>query len=258
MKLGLCTGLDNAAAAKAAGFDYVELGAQGLLQGTVSDDQWTGAEGLKDSPLPAPACNVLVPGTLKITGPEVNFEALTSYMANVTRRAGKVGVKTLVFGSGAARNVPEGFNRARAVEQIVAFLKMAGPLAHSSGVTIVIEPLNRGECNIINSVGEGMTYVKWVDHPGIQCLVDSYHMWLEGEQDVVIGQSIANLAHVHVADKEGRVAPGESKTQDYSSFFRTLKKGGYDGPISVECAKFDIPSAGPRVVDYIRKAWAGA
>ena len=56
---------------------------------------------------------------------------------------------------------------------------MSVEIAASHGVLIVAEPLNRGECNIINTVAEAMEYVQAVNHPNFNCLVDSYHLWLE-------------------------------------------------------------------------------
>ncbi len=253
---GICTAVENAAAVQAAGWDFVEENVQGLLQGQLPDDQWKGRDRVEKSPLPVPAANCLVPGGLKITGPEANLEKLTAYMSNVLKRAPQVGMKTLVFGSGGARNVPEGFDRERARSQIIAFLKMAAPMAQANGVTIVAEHLNRGECNIINSVKEAMTYVKAVDHPSFQCLVDSWHFWLEEEPLEDLKAAMPWIRHVHLADKEGRVAPGLSGKSDYRPFMSVLKQGGYNGPISVEATKFsDIAGQGPGVLEFVKRQW---
>src|SRR5205814_8679089 len=103
MKFGICTSLTNAAAVEAAGWDYVEENVQTLLQGTVADEQWTQDAAAKAAPLPVPAANSLVPASLKITGPTADLAALKKYMTTVLSRAQRVGIKTLVFGSGGAR-----------------------------------------------------------------------------------------------------------------------------------------------------------
>src|SRR5205823_2931618 len=59
MQFGICTTLDQAGAAKAAGWDYLEESVQGLLQGEVSDDQWKAFELAKSSPLPIRCANML-------------------------------------------------------------------------------------------------------------------------------------------------------------------------------------------------------
>jgi sugar phosphate isomerase/epimerase len=256
MKFGICTSITNAAAVKAAGWDYVEENVQNVLQGTLPDDQWKQAAAVKSAALPVQAANSLVPGSLKITGPEVDAAALKKYMSTVLDRAGRLGVKTLVFGSGAARNVPENFDRRRAKEQILDFLRMSADIAARHGVTLVAEPLNRGECNIINTIAEAMEYVTAVNHPNFQCLVDTYHLWLEEEPLVNLEKAMPWIRHVHLADKEGRVAPGLSGKADYRPVFKILKKGGYDRLISFEgTAMSDFGVTAPKVLAFVKQQW---
>jgi sugar phosphate isomerase/epimerase len=252
----LCCPPERGAEAAAAGFDYIEGNAQSLLQGLEPDERWTGRAAAENSSLPVLSCNVMLPGSLRVTGPQVEMRRLTEYMQRILDRARLVGVKTIVFGSAGARNVPDGFDRDEARRQIVSFAAMAAPLAQACGVTIALEPLNRGESNIINSVAEAMQYVREVDHPGFRCLVDSYHFWLEDEPLENLAAAMPWIAHVHVADKVGRAPPGESGQSDYRPFFRVLKSGGYDGPISIESGGFaDIAAIGPRVVKLLRTQW---
>jgi sugar phosphate isomerase/epimerase len=259
MKFGICTSSEKSAAVQAAGWDYVEEGVQGRLQGQLGDDQWTGGEIVGKSVLPVLAANGLVPATLKIVGPDVDAAALKAYMTNVLVRAGKVGIRTLVFGSGGARNVPDGFDRARARKQILDFLEMAAPIAQQNGVLLVAEPLNRGECNIINSVAEAMEYVRELNHPAFQCLVDSYHFWLEDEPLENLRAAMPWIKHVHLADKVGRVAPGLSGQSDYKPFFRVLKAGGYDGLVSYEGKGMDpFAEVAPKVLAYVKREWSAA
>ena len=256
MKFGICSSIDNSGAIRDAGWEFVEVGVQGVLQGLTSDEQWTGLEQARKSVLPTPSANVLVPGSLKITGPEAELDGkLRPYMTKVLERAPKVGIRTLVFGSGGARNVPDGFDRTKAFDQIVAFARMSAEIASKHGVTLVFEPLNRKECNIINSVGEAMEYVRAVNHPNMQCLVDSFHFWLEDEPLDNLRAAMPHIKHVHLADKVGRTAPGESGQSDYRPFFRVLKDGKYDGLIAVEASKFDVAATGAKVLKFVKDQW---
>ncbi|HLL89143.1 MAG TPA: sugar phosphate isomerase/epimerase family protein [Tepidisphaeraceae bacterium] len=256
MKFGICTSVEKAADVKAAGWEYVEENVQGLLQGTVPDAQWQGKARVRPGVLPVPAANCLVPGNMKIVGPDVDREALQRYLGTVLQRSGQVGMQVLVFGSGAARNVPDGFDREQARQQIVDFLKDGVGAAKMAGVTLVAEPLNKHECNIINTVAEAMEYVRAVDHPNFQCLVDSYHFWLEDEPLENLKAAMPWIKHVHVADKDGRVAPGLSGKADYVPFFRVLKQGGYDGLISFEgAAMTDFKTQAPQALEHVRRAW---
>lgn len=260
MQWGICTPVENAALVKAAGWDFLEENVQSLLQGDKPDGQWTGRARVQAAGLTSvPAANCLVPASLKIVGPEASLDKLAPYMANVCRRAEQVGMKILVFGSAGARMVPAGWERAAAREQILAFLRMSAPLAQRHGITLVVEHLNQPECNIINSIAEAMEYVRTLNHPHVQCLADSWHFWLMKEPLDSLAAALPWIKHVHLADTEGRVAPGQSGKCDYRPFFAVLKRGGYDARISVEC-KF-VPSLEATVKDvlaYVKQQWAQA
>ncbi|HRK30066.1 MAG TPA: sugar phosphate isomerase/epimerase family protein [Tepidisphaeraceae bacterium] len=257
-KFGICATPDKAPAIKAAGWDFIEGHVQNLFQGLVDDANWKGAEQVTTAALPVPAANCLLPGDLKVCGPAVDFDRLTGYMTRAIARAAGCGTTTLVFGSGVARNVPDAFSRDEARQQILRFSQMAAQIAAAHRVTIVYEPLNRGECNIINSVKEAMEYVAAINHPNLQCLVDSWHFWLENEPLENLAAAMGHIRHVHLADREGRVAPGQSGTSDYVPFFKTLKAGGYDGCISVEATFKDAPESYAPVLEYIQRAWNAA
>jgi sugar phosphate isomerase/epimerase len=256
MLFGICTSVVNAAAVKAAGWDYVEENVQNLLQGLVPDSQWQGEKLTRALPVPVLAACCLVPAELKITGPAADLERLRQYMTNVCARAARVGIQTLVFGSGGARAVPEGWDRDRAVQQIVEFARMAADLAGRNHVLLVAEHLNRRECNILNTVGEAEAIVRTVNHPSFGNLVDCYHFWLENESLDDLRKAMPYIRHVHVSDLEGRLPPGKS---DFRPFFRVLKDAGYNGCISVEALGFDdIAGMGPHVLAFLKNQWQTA
>ena len=256
MMFGICTAVANAAAVKAAGWDYVEEHVQNLLQPQVSDDQW---KALGPGVLPVIAANSLVTPKLKIVGPDVDTGLLEKYMSNAIKRARQTGIGTLVLGSGAARTIPEGFDRETASKQLIEFSRMSAELAAAAQITIVLEPLNQTESNLINSVAEAMRYVKAVDHPSFACLVDSYHFWLEDEPLENLRRAMPFIKHVHVADKEGRVAPGLSEKSDYRPFFRVLKQSGYDAAISFEGTPMEnFSETAPKVLEFLKQQWGEA
>jgi sugar phosphate isomerase/epimerase len=146
----------------------------------------------------------------------------------------------LVLGSAGSRMVPEGFDRAKAREQFLVLLQRIAPLAQKQDVVIVIEPLHKAECNFINSLAEGASLVEATNHPNVRLLVDFWHMLKDGEDPneiVVHGQWIR---HAHVAEKEGRMAPGTSG-DDFGPFLRALKRIDYRGTISYECGWKKFP-----------------
>jgi len=122
MRFGVCAGVSQAGLLAAAGYDYIELSVAGDLIPDEDEAAWNEKRrAIEAMPLVPEAYNSFV-RTGKITGPEADPARLERYAHTALARAAQVGGKVIVFGSGGARNVPEGYNRERAEEEIVRFL----------------------------------------------------------------------------------------------------------------------------------------
>jgi sugar phosphate isomerase/epimerase len=259
MQFGIVVPVEQSAQVKSMGYDFVEEVVLRLLQGEVPDESWDGAKRAAASELPVPAANLLVPGSIKITGPDVSREKLRAYIERVVSRAARIGMKILVFGSAAARNVPEGVDRKEAKRQILDFLRMTVPFCARHNVLLVCEAINSRDANIITSLPEAMQYVWEVDHPNFQCLVDSHHFWVDDEPLGHLRDAMPWIRHVHLADVEGRRPPGLTGKNDYRPFFTELKRGNYDGLLSIET--IDYPAILDEAADslaFVKKQWKEA
>ena len=242
MNLGVCGHPSVAHVLAAAGFDYIEVNVVRDLQPEPPDDAVADRLAmLRGLPLPAPVANVFLPGTLKLTGDAVDPAAAERYVRTAFARAAAAGIAIIVFGSGAARRIPDDFDRERAWAQLVDFGRLIGPLAVDHGVTIAVEPLNYAECNVLNTVAESAAYVRDVDHPGVRLLVDAYH-WARNEEptDAIVAAGPL-LVHAHIATYANRLAPGQEPC-DFAPFFGALRNAGYAGALSVE-ARGDVDLA---------------
>jgi len=234
MQFGVCGDISLAATAAQASYDYAEWSVPALLKPRESEDAFRASlDALHGASLPYPVLNCFVPGDLKITGPGVDKPALKDYVSKSMVRAEAAGVEIIVFGSGGARRVPDGFDPRAAYDQLVAFCRIVGPLAHDHGVTVVVEPLNTTECNVLTTVDECARLVHDVAHPGIRLLVDAYHFLRDGDSYESIATHGRLLAHVHIATIPNRLAP-DAEDCDFSSFFDALAKAQYTGRISIE------------------------
>jgi len=176
-------------------------------------------------------------------------------LRNALDRVAALGVQVVVFGSGGARRVPDGFSKDEAFAQLVAFGKRAAAEARPRGITIAIEPLRREETNIINSAGEGLTLVQAIDDPNFQLMIDFYHLASEHEDPSIVGRAGAHLRHLHMANPTGRVFPQDWSEYDYAPFFAALKQTGYAHRISVEASTKDLPADAPRAIALLRRAF---
>ena len=146
---------------------------------------------------------------------------------------------------------------------IDAFLRQAADAAEAAGGVIAVEHLRAAECNTLNTVAEAAEYVRRADRPGVKLLVDSYHLWAQGEDVAAVEAAGDLICHVHVADHETRNCPGQSDQSaalrdDYRRFFAALQAAGYDGRISVEGHVDHDPAALAAAHDYLRDCWETA
>ncbi|HHW48381.1 MAG TPA: sugar phosphate isomerase/epimerase [Clostridiaceae bacterium] len=216
-----------------AGYDYIELSLSHMAELTrtrfLELRKRIEASGLK-----CEACNNFVPGEVRLTGENVNMDSVMHYVRKALKRAAELETEIVVFGSAGARNVPDGFPKEKAFEQLVDFLNLAAPEAGQYGITLVIECLNKGESNIINSLEEGLRLLKQVNKDNVMLLVDYYHFSLENEKPEILLSMGDYISHVHFANVENRKFPKDIKEQPYLPFIDALKKTGYDGRVSIE------------------------
>lgn len=247
IKLGVCRGIEDAAAAYEAGFDYIECCFSQVM--TLPDTEFKEwKQKLADSPIPCMAMNIMLPGRFRLTGPEADLKPVHEYLSSTMERAAEIELPLLVFGSGGARNVPvdaQGcmtFPMDKALDQIYEYLVMAGGIAEQNGVTIVIEPLRAKECNIIQLVSEGAEMARRVNLPNVKLLADLTHMadMNDDMQSIVDARDI--MRHCHVSNPNGRIFPQPGDGWDYSPFFNALKSIDYCGGVSIEAGCDDFAS----------------
>lgn len=255
MKFGMCGGFADMEAAKATGFDYLELPVTGIA--SLTDEEFEQQlQQLKQLRLPTTSCNVLFPGEIKLHDPAVTDEMINAYLEKAFSRAQRLGVETVVFGSGGARRRPDDVIYGQAFRRIVQVARMVGDMGAKYGITIVIEPLCRKETNMINSMAEGACVAAAADHPNVKLLCDTYHVTMDGEPMTDITR-LGGVDHVHVATRITRRYPVEPE-DDLRECFSQLKKTGYTGNISVEGGSDDRMADGPRTLAALKRMWEEA
>lgn len=113
-------------------------------------------------------------------------------------------------------------------------LLKVGKVAEDYGIVIGVEPLNRFETDMINTVDQAISLVKEVGNPNIKIQLDTFHNNIE-EKDIPetirkIGKGM--LCHVQ-GNESDRGTPGTGNV-DWPGIKTALAEIEYDGPMVIE------------------------
>ena len=145
----------------------------------------------------------------------------------------KLGIRFLISQAGPDTGAP----REEQHENIVKTLELAGPVASSYGLSLLIEPLNTYFDHpgyYLTTSGEGAAIVRETGCTGIRMLFDIYHQQImEGNLIPNIKENLDVIAHFHAAGHPGRheLSSGEV---DYRRVFRAIRELGYKDYIGLE------------------------
>jgi D-psicose/D-tagatose/L-ribulose 3-epimerase len=112
--------------------------------------------------------------------------------------------------------------------------------AARSQIKLAIEPLNRFECYILNTVSDAADVVRAVQAPNYGLLYDTFHANIEEKDPVgVIAPNLPFINHVHFSEND-RGTPGKGHVP-WASTIKALKQGDYDGWCVIEAFSRALP-----------------
>ncbi len=105
--------------------------------------------------------------------------------------------------------------------------------AAADGLTLAIEPLNRYETSIVNTVEQALDALGPLLGPGLGLALDTYHLNIEEKRpDAAIRAASGRIGHVQVCGTD-RGAVGDDHA-DWPALLDALDDAGYDGVLGVE------------------------
>ena len=112
--------------------------------------------------------------------------------------------------------------------------------AQSVEVHLALEPVNRFECYLVNTVAQGVKLVKLVGHEFCGLMYDTFHAHIE-EKDVQKAIVAAKdfLIHVHISEND-RGIPGTGQVR-WQETFDALRQIEYDGSVVIEAFGSALP-----------------
>ncbi|MDY7040295.1 MAG: 5-keto-L-gluconate epimerase [Chloroflexota bacterium] len=153
--------------------------------------------------------------------------------------------------------VKPGVGQEQAHGWLVEALRACSQAARPAGVRLALEPINRYETTLVNSVAQGLQLISAVGEDNFGLLLDTFHMNIE---EPSIEQSIhaagGHIFHFHVADSN-RWYPGAGHV-DFASVLAALRETGYGGYVSGEfMAVPDADTAARRAIAHLQALDSG-
>lgn len=220
MKIGCCVHAQEIETALQCGFDFVDLNGQELAAmplGAVKElaGRMRGATCL--------GLHATVPAQIRLAGEDFALDRVKAYFDILAPRARLLGVRYLGIGSPAARRLPPGYPVQRADEQMRLALTAAAA-AYPQG-EILLESLNPGETNYINTLSHAARVIAGLDAARVGLVLDVYHLVLCGEgAQAITGEIAGRIRYMHIADVAGRRYPWRGTDPDLFALARAAAR----------------------------------
>jgi len=156
----------------------------------------------------------------------------------------------MVFGSPQQRASTGGLRREQATRHFIDGLVSVAEHAAERGVTILIEALPKGQCDVVQSLDEAAAIVRQIGSAGVRTMFDTHNAVDEVEPHAVLLERHYDLIrHVHVNEMDGRHCGAGS--YDFKPVLQVLRKHNYSGWVSLEAFDF-TPGAEKLTNDSLR------
>jgi sugar phosphate isomerase/epimerase len=136
---------------------------------------------------------------------------------------------------------------------LVEALAELGDHAVAVGSVVYLEPLNRYEDFMVNTLANAVAIVEEVGSPGVAVIADTFHMSVE-EADIAaaIRSAAGHIGHVQLGDSN-RLEPGAGH-YGWPETLGALDAIGYQGWLAMECGlSGPVESVLPKVATLLKR-----
>jgi D-psicose/D-tagatose/L-ribulose 3-epimerase len=223
---------DLAAKVKQFGFDILEIAVEnpGLIniQTVKAELEKAGVQGL--------VCGAF--------GPERNLcsfdasirENAKTYIRWLIDFAAEIGSPTVsgpLYSAVGKDHLEDENDRHKEWQLAVEGMREMADYARSKNVKLAFETLNRFETDLINTVDQGLVFIKDIGRDNVGFHLDTFHMHLEEKSSgAAIRAAGDRIFHFHACEND-RGVPGTGQVR-WEEVAAALKDTGYDGPVVIE------------------------
>lgn len=174
-----------------------------------------------------------------------------AYLEQLSNFCADLDGPVMIFGSPNQRNTV-GISIDEAKKYFAEGLAAVADHAKQRDVKVLIEPLDKTQTDVVNTLAEAVQIVKQVDHSAIQTMFDFHNTLDETEPfDVLIKEYYDYIYHVHVQEMDGRHLGTGNAVNNFVKAFQTLKDLNYDRWVSLEV--FDFSPGGKTIAEESMK-----
>lgn len=214
------------------GYDAVELPLEQTGDLTVD----VVAAALAETGLLPCVVGAMAPGRDLVATDDATVEATQAYLLACVDLAARVGARTVCgpFYAATGRTWRmDADERTAAYAQLREGLAPVVAAAADRGVSLGVEPLNRYETSLVNTVDQALEALDGLLGPGLGLALDTYHLNIEERSSAdAVRRAGRHLVHVQVCGSD-RGAPGGDQT-DWPALLEALDDVGYAGPLVLE------------------------
>jgi sugar phosphate isomerase/epimerase len=160
------------------------------------------------------------------------------FIRTIIDLAGALGAPAII-GSMQGRS-GDGVDHGMALGYLAEALNDLGEHARGYGVPLLLEPLNRYETNLLNTLEAGVRLLGSLSTTNVKLLADLFHMNIE---EVNLARALrgarGHLGHVHFVDSNRR--PAGLGHLEYPPIVEALREIAYDGFASAEALPYPDP-----------------
>ncbi|MEV5261673.1 sugar phosphate isomerase/epimerase family protein [Streptomyces anulatus] len=185
---------------------------------------------------PAAVCAVMPPGRDLVRAEPAAVRGTQDYLRRCVDAAAHIGAPVVagpVYAAVGRTWRMDDAERAAAYEQWRDNIAPVVAHAAKAGVRIAVEPLNRYETSLFNTVAQTVAAMDGLPARTVGVALDTYHQNIEERSlPEAVRQATGRLFHVQVCAND-RGAPGDDHL-DWPGFLDALDDEGHEGPLCIE------------------------
>jgi D-psicose/D-tagatose/L-ribulose 3-epimerase len=217
---------------KAFGFDLIEI----CIENPETIDVAAIGARTKAAGIDVTICGAFGPDRDLSAEDETVRQAGLSYLRRCVDYAAALGspfVSGPMYSAVGKTRLLDASERQRQWDFAVAGLREAAKHAGAQGVRLAIEPLNRFETDLVNTVDQGVKLVRDTGAENVGLLLDTFHMNIE-EKDIpaAILRAAGHIVEFHACSND-RGTPGADHLP-WPQIAAALAQARYDGPLVIE------------------------